>query len=108
VEHPGCSQVLTLKINSMSIFLERKEMFDQVLLLADDEMQDPIGVFERFFSDYRLHECRYILWAMVETCLTTDNTEFEDPEERANLLLRYKDIERLLEAGTLLVKKCKK
>ncbi|HEY4335469.1 MAG TPA: hypothetical protein VGM89_06215 [Puia sp.] len=92
----------------MSIFLERKEMFDQVLLLADDEMQDPIGVFERFFSDYRLHECRYILWAMVETCLTTDNTEFEDPEERANLLLRYKDIERLLEAGTLLVKKCKK
>ena len=83
-------------------------MFDQVLLLADDEMQDPIGVFERFFNDYRLHECRYILWTMVETCLTTDNTEFEDPAERANLLLRYKDLERLLEAGTLLVKKSKK
>ena len=92
----------------MSVFLERKEMFDQVLLLADDEMQDPIGVFERFFNDYRLHECRYILWTMVETCLTTDNTEFEDPAERANLLLRYKDLERLLEAGTLLVKKSKK
>jgi hypothetical protein len=92
----------------MSVFLERKEMFDQVLLLADDEVQDPIGVFERFFNDYRLHECRYILWTMVETCLTTDNTEFGDPAERANLLLRYKDLERLLEAGTLLVKKSKK
>jgi len=92
----------------MSVFLERKEMFDQVLLLADDEMQDPIGVFERFFNDYRLHECRNILWSMVETCLTTDNPEFDDPAERANLLLRYKDLERLLEAGTLLVKKSKK
>jgi len=105
---PGCSQVLTLKINFMSIFFERKELFDQVLLLAEEEMQDPIGVFERFFSDYRLHECRYILWAMVQTCLTTDNTEFGNPEERADLLLRYKDIERLLEACTLVIKNSKK
>ena len=92
----------------MSVFLERKEMFDQVLLLAEDEMQNPIGVFEQFFNDYRLHECRYILWSMVQTCLTTDNTEFGNPEERADLLLRYKDLERLLEACTLVVKKSKK
>ncbi|HLZ87395.1 MAG TPA: hypothetical protein VKQ52_09145 [Puia sp.] len=91
----------------MSVFLERKELFDQVLLLGEEEMQDPIGVFERFFSDYRLHECRYILWAMVQTCLTTDNTEFGNPEERADLLLRYKDLERLLEAGALILKKPK-
>ena len=91
----------------MSAFLERKEVFDQVLLLTEDEMRDPIGVFEQFFSDYRLHECRYILWVMVQTCLTTDNTEFGNPEERADLLLRYKDLERLLEAGTLLLKKPK-
>lgn len=91
----------------MSLFLEKKELFDEVLLLGDEEMQDPVGVFERFFSDYRLHECRYILWAMVQTCLTTDNTEFSNPEERADLLLRYKDLERLLEACTLLVKQQK-
>jgi len=101
-------QVLTLKFNFMSVFLEKKEMFDQVLLLAEDEMQDPIGVFERFFTDYRLHECREILWAMVQTCLTTDNTEFEDPEDRAALLLRYQDLQRLLEACTLVIKKAKK
>ena len=92
----------------MSVYLEKKELFDQVLLLAEDEMQDPVGVVERFFSDYRLHECRYMLWTMVQTCLTTDNTDYGNPEERADLLLRYKDLERLLEACTLVVKKSKK
>ena len=92
----------------MSVFLEKRELFDQVLLLSEDEMRDPAGVFERFFSDYRLHECRYILWAMVQTCLTTDNTHFSNPEERADLLLRYEDLQRLLEAATLLIKKQEK
>jgi hypothetical protein len=92
----------------MCVFLERKELFDQVLLLAENEKQDPIGVFERFFTDYRLHECRYFLWAMVQTCLITDNTEFGNPGERADLLLHYKDLERLLEACTLVIKNPKK
>ena len=110
MEHPPLEMQpsVNLKINFMSCFLERKEVFDEVLLLGEEEVRDPVAVFERFFSDYRLHECRYILWAMVETCLTTDNTEFGNPEERADLLLRYKDLERLLEAGTLLVKQRKK
>jgi hypothetical protein len=87
----------------MSTFLEQKDLFDRILLLGEDEKMDPIIVFERFFSDYRLHECRYILWAMVETCLTTDNTEFSQPEERSDLLHRYKDLERFIEAGHLLL-----
>jgi hypothetical protein len=88
----------------MSQFLEKKELFDTILLLRDDEKQNPMGVIEQFFSDYRLHECRHILWSMVETCLTTDNIEFSAPEERGNLLQRYRDLERFLEAGTLLLK----
>lgn len=92
----------------MSVFLEKRELFDQVLLLSEDETREPVGVFERFFGDYRLHECRYFLWAMVQTCLTTDNTHFGNPEERADLLLRYEDLQRLLEAATLLIKKQEK
>ena len=88
----------------MSPFLEQKELFDRILLLGEEELREPILVFERFFIDYRLHECRYILWSMVETCLTTENTEFSDPGERANLLLNYRNLERILEAGTLLLK----
>jgi hypothetical protein len=99
----GRGQILTLKSIFMSQFLEQKELFDGVLLLREEERRDPIAVFERFFSDYRLHECRHHLWTMVETCLTTDNAGFSDPEERGNLLLHYQDLQRLLEAGALLL-----
>jgi hypothetical protein len=87
----------------MSQFLEQKELFDGVLYLQEDEKQDPMLAIERFFSDYRLHECRHHLWTMVETCLTTDNTGFSDAEERGNLLLHYRDLQRLLEAGVTLL-----
>jgi hypothetical protein len=100
---PEAGKILTLKIFFMSQFLEQKELFDQVLRLREEEKREPIIVIERFFGDYRLHECRHYLWTMVETCLTTDSTEFSDPEERANLLLRYKDLEGFLEAGYLLL-----
>ena len=100
---PGTTYILTLKHLFMSQFLEQKELFDGVLCLKEEEKRDPMVVLERFFSDYRLHEWRHSLWAMVETCLTTDNSEFSDPEERGNLLLQYRDLERLLEAGSLLL-----
>jgi len=87
----------------MPLSLEQKELFDRILLLEEDEVREPMGVLERFFSDYHLHECRYILWAMVETCLTTDNTEFSEPAERASLIMNYKNLERFLEAGAVLL-----
>lgn len=88
----------------MSLFLERKELFDCILLLGEDEIREPMEVLERFFSDYHLHECRYILWAMLQTCLTTDNTEFSEPAERASLIMNCKNLERLLEAGSLILR----
>ena len=91
----------------MTPFREQNELFDQILLLEEDEAREPMDVFERFFSDYHLHECRNILWSMVVTCLTTDNTEFSEPAERASLIMNYKNLERLLEAGTLLLEKHK-
>jgi len=87
----------------MSKFTEQPELFDKIFLLTEEDRQDPLGVFRRFFNDYRLHELRHILWCMVEACLTTDNSDFSEPEERADLLLRYKHFEELLEAGWLLV-----
>ena len=87
----------------MSLFLERKEVFDRILLLGEDEIQEPMEVLERFFSDYHLHECRYILWTMLQTCLTTDNTEFSEAAERASLIMNCKNLERFLEAGSLIL-----
>ena len=87
----------------MSQFFEQAELFDQVLRLEEKERREPFVVIEQFFSDYRLHECRHILWSMVETCLTSDNSEFSEPEERADLLLRYEHLEKLVEACYLLL-----
>ena len=89
----------------MPQFLEQKELFDSILLLQEDEVREPMEVFERFFSDYHLHECRYILWTMVETCLTTDNPEFSEPAERASLMMNYKNLQRLIEAGALMLER---
>ncbi len=89
----------------MSPFFEQKELFDKALHLEEEERQDPILAIERFFADYRLHECRHHLWTMVETCLTTDNAGYSDAEERGNLLWHYRDLIRLLEAGALLLEK---
>lgn len=87
----------------MSQYLEQKELFDKVLHLTKAEIKDPMLAIEQFFSDYRLHECRHHLWSMVETCLTTENTGYSDAEERGNLLWQHRDLERLLEACSLLL-----
>ncbi|HEY4208080.1 MAG TPA: hypothetical protein VGM31_14750 [Puia sp.] len=87
----------------MSKFLEQRELFDRVICLDEEDRREPMRVFKRFFSDYRLHELRHILWGMVEVCLTTDNDEFSEPAERADLLLRFRHFEELLEAGSLMV-----
>jgi hypothetical protein len=99
-----CSiRISNLKIVFMSQYLEQKELFDKVLHLKEEERQDPMLAIERFFADYRLHECRHHLWTMVETCLTTDNGDYSDPQERGDLLWHYRDLERLLEASALLL-----
>src|ERR1700759_2892502 len=91
----------------MSPFLEQKELFNKILLLEEQEILEPMRVFEQFFGDYKLHECRSILWSMVETCVTTDNTWFSDPAERASLMMNCKNLERLLEAASLMLERSK-
>jgi hypothetical protein len=87
----------------MSHFLEQPGLFDQPIRLGSAQRREPFRVMEDFFTDYRLHEWRHHLWNIIETCLGTDNDAFAEPDERANLLQHYKDLEELLEAVWLLV-----
>lgn len=86
----------------MSQFLEQSKLFDQVIRLDEQERIEPMAVINHFFDNYRLHEWRHYLWTMVEAGLTTDSVAFSDPQERADLLLHYEDLEKLLEAVCLL------
>jgi hypothetical protein len=59
----------------------------------------------RYFEDYSLSEIRDHLWSMVELCLMSDREQFNDPEDRADLLEFYARSEELIEAALILMKK---
>jgi hypothetical protein len=80
-------------------FLIHPNLYEQPMWLSKEEKGAPLQVFERLFENYKLHELRYILWQMVEACLTSENSEFAEPCERADLLLHYQELEKVLEAA---------
>jgi len=79
-------------------FSQRSDIFNQILLLKDASPQTAREYIKSFTGDYRLGECRAILWGMVEACLTCDNTDFGEPGERLDLLLQFEHFQKLFEA----------
>lgn len=82
----------------MSHFDVHAKFYDNPVFLNREEMNDPFIVLYDFFKDYRLSELRQYISNILDTCLTTDNTFFMEPEERANLIYRIRQFERILEA----------
>jgi hypothetical protein len=79
-------------------FSRQSEIFNQILLLKDASPQTAREYMKSFTCDYHLGECRAILWGMVESCLTCDNSDFGEPEERSDLLLQFDHFQKLFEA----------
>ena len=77
----------------------------QPMRLDEDQRQDPMGVLEYCFENYRLEEWKDLLREMVEVCLTTDNVEFGEVDQRAGLLQQCKELEGLVEAAWLIVRR---
>jgi hypothetical protein len=80
-------------------------MFNLPLQLSAENKADPQRVFADFFGDYNLSECREWIWNVVETCLTSSNPSFADPDKRGDLLLFRKRMEAVLEAAFILAKR---
>ena len=95
---------LSPKTVVMSHYHNRPDLFDQLLLLNEAQRKDPQSVIERFFVDYRLHECRNILATVMEVCLTSESAAFSEPGAREDLILQCRHIEELMEASFCLVK----
>ena len=89
----------------MSQFLDHFEFFDQPVWLTHWEIENPYQILDRFLSDYRLSELRQHLYDIVAACLTTDNSHFSNPEQRANLLLLQVKVEMLFEAVFIIHKR---
>jgi len=86
----------------MSHYLEHHQFYNQPILLSEEFRKAPGTFLERFFSDYHLCDLRGILDDILETCLTTDNPPFNDPEKRADLILFHRNLVCLLETAFLL------
>ena len=80
-------------------FLIQPKLYDQPIWLSKEEKEVPLQVLKKFFEDYKLNELRYYLWQMVEACLTSENSQFAEPVERADLLFHYQALEKVLEAA---------
>lgn len=74
------------------------DFLNQILILEDASPRTAIEYLKSFADDYRLDECRSFLWSLVKICLTTENDSFSDAEDRADLLLKEKDFDKLFEA----------
>jgi hypothetical protein len=84
-------------------YTEHPEIFDQILLLPDRSHEAAMKCLETFTSNYKLSEVRQILWDIQETCLTSEDAIFSDPSARADLILRCKHLQELVESAFIIV-----
>jgi len=78
-------------------------LFDKTGLLAAEEKKSPLQMLRELEVDYKFHELQDIISTVVEVCLTTENDEFDDPIQRANLLAEGRHLLKVLEVCKLLI-----
>jgi len=83
-------------------YLTHPKFFNQPILLASGDQKDPQSVIQKFFEDYQLAELRDFISQTSYVCMVSNLSPFDDPEERANILLYHHRLEELYEALSLL------
>jgi len=93
------ANVLLLKILRMSEFLNHPEFYNHPVCLTDEEINFPLTVIDRFFTDYWLSEIRAIHDEIEQVCLTTDAPPFASGRQRSDFLFYLNNLIRLVEAA---------
>jgi len=83
----------------MSEFLNHPEFYNRPVCLTDDEINFPITVIDRFFTDYSLSDIRTIHDEIEEVCMTTDSPPFANGSQRSDFLFYLNNLIRLVEAA---------
>jgi hypothetical protein len=86
-------------------FTQNKDVFNQVMRLSQEEIDNPYLALTTFFDRHTLSEIRQVLYNLHRVAITTENTEFFDPVNRSNMQFTLENIEQLIEATSLLVQK---
>jgi len=81
-------------------YFRKNPVFNSPVLI--DDGADARRAIESFLTDYRLGECRQLLWNLYEVAITTDNNNFPEPEHREEITLFIHEIQKLLESVFIL------
>ncbi len=77
----------------------------QPLRLTEEDRQNLFVVLDNFFSCYSLQDVREMLWDWLVTALASDSSNYDNGTDRSNLIFLYENLETLVEAAYLLMKK---
>lgn len=70
--------------------------------LSEQESIDPMLAIDRFFELFSPAIARQTLWLWLSETLAAEDTQYEDAHHRADLLVLYNELLRLLDANYLL------
>lgn len=70
--------------------------------LSEQESTDPMLAIKHFCELFTPAAARQILWLWLSETLAAEDTQYENAQHRADLLLLYNELLRLLDANYLL------
>ncbi|MET3875397.1 hypothetical protein [Chitinophaga sp. OAE865] len=70
--------------------------------LSEQESVDPMLAISRFCELFPPAAARQTLWLWLSETLAAEDTQYEDAQHRADLLLLYNELLKLLDANYLL------
>ncbi|OQP44249.1 hypothetical protein A4H97_33390 [Niastella yeongjuensis] len=75
------------------------QWYNQPLRLSEEQLNNPILVFDDFFQGYHLNETREVLWQWLLAVISSDGSIASEPLERSNHIYFYEKLEEVLEAA---------
>jgi len=78
------------------------QWYNQPLRLTEEQLNNPISVFNDFFQAYHLNETREVLWEWLLAIISSAGSISSDPLERSNHIYFYEKLEEIIEAAFLL------
>lgn len=98
--------IVQAKPLAMHNFELHPEFYNQPILLTEEETKDPSSVIKQFFEDIKLIEVRIQLHNLLEAALTRPNTIYDDASERDTVVCFVKQLEKVIDATSMLIIKC--
>lgn len=82
--------------------MQTSQPFFHYTHLSEQESTDPMLAINRFCELFPPAAARQTLWLWLSETLAAEDTQYEDAQHRADLLLLYNELLRLLDANYLL------